>query len=239
MSARPRFQPQAEARWTVGGVPVQVKRSARRRSVALQVQPGSVTLHVPTRTPDSLIAAFIEARRAWAERHLFRFAAREAPAAPTDGAALPFLGETLTLRLVPGLRSARRHGAELHVPPGDAAALKAHLERWYRRAALPELRALVEGSADALGARERLGQVRLSSARTRWGSCAASGDIRLHWALVRAPREVAAYVALHEAAHLLEFNHSPRYWAHLGRLMPGHARWRAWLKDHGHTLTWL
>lgn len=219
-------------------MPVQVRRSARRRTVALQVQPGAVTLHAPARTPDSLIAAFLEAKRAWAERHLLRFAARSAPTPDlVDGTALPFLGETLILRAVPGLRLPQRSGTELHVPCADAAALRLHLERWYRRAALPELRALVESAADALGARDRLGQVRLSNARTRWGSCTAAGDIRLHWALARAPLEVAAYVALHEAAHLLEFNHSPRYWAHVGRQMPEHARWRVWLREHGHTLT--
>lgn len=221
---RPRPAPQ----WTVGGVPVQLRRSARRRTVALQVQPGAVILHAPTRAPESLLADFLNAKRAWAERHLRAFAARQRPASElADGAALPFLGETLTLRLLPGLRTPRREGLELHVPPGDPATLTAQVGRWYWAAALPELRALVEAYTDALGARDRLGEVRLSRARTRWGSCTASGDIRLHWALVRAPREVAAYVALHEAAHLLEFNHSPRYWQQVGRLMPEHARWRS------------
>lgn len=233
-------RPRPAPLWTVGGVPVELRRSARRRTVALQVQPGAVILHAPTRAPEALLADFLDAKRAWAERHLRAFAARERPVPELRcGAALPFLGETLTLRLTPGLRAPRRVGDELHVPPGDPAALSAQVERWYRAAALPELRALVEGYADALGARGRLGRVGLSRARTRWGSCAASGDIRLHWALVRAPREVAAYVALHEAAHLLEFNHSPRYWAHVGRLMPGHPRWRAWLREHGATLTAL
>lgn len=215
---------------------MQVKRSPRRRTLTLHVAPGSVTIHAPARTPEHLIESFLEAKRDWAERHLAAYAARAVPAPLEDGAPLPFLGETLTLRLTPGTRTPRRSGAELHVAPGDPDALGRAVGRWYRAAALPELRALVEGYAEALGARDRLRAVRLSAARTRWGSCTAGGDIRLHWWLARAPREVAAYVALHEAAHLLELNHSPRYWAHVARLMPDHARWRAWLKEHGHTL---
>ncbi|MCD0177312.1 M48 family metallopeptidase, partial [Deinococcus sp. 14RED07] len=66
--------------------------------------------------------------------------------------------------------------------------------------------------------------------------CTASGDIRLHWRLTRAPLPVLHYVALHEAAHLLELNHSPRYWAHVARVMPGWQAHRAWLRTHGHTL---
>lgn len=219
---------------------MQLKRSARRRTVTLRVGPGAVTVHAPARTPLGLIQAFVEARRGWAERHLDRYAAQAvAPSPLGDGSPLPFFGETLVLRLVPGLRTPVRRGPEVQVPPGDPNALARSAEAWYRRAALPELRSLTQGYADALGARDQLGEVRLSRAHTRWGSCTAGGDIRLHWALARAPREVAAYVALHEAAHLLEFNHSPRYWAHVARIMPDHTRWRAWLGEHGQTLARL
>lgn len=228
---RPRPAPQ----WTVGGVPVQLRRSARRRTLALQVRPGEVVLYAPARTPEGTLAAFVESRRGWAERHLRTFAARRIPAAQwQDGSPYPFLGETLTLRRVPGVRQAQRLGDELHLPP--APDLAASLEGWSRAAALPVFRAWVEEYADALGARDRLGTVRLSAARTRWGSCTSRGDIRLHWSLSRAPHEVARYVALHEAAHLLELNHSPRYWGHVARLMPEHARWRRWLREQGYTL---
>lgn len=228
---RPRLAPP----WTVGGVPVQLRRSARRRTLALQVRPGEVVLHAPARTPEGTLAAFVESRREWAERHLQTFAARQAPQTEwQNGCPYPFLGETLTLRLVPGLRQAQRVGDELHLPPGPDLA--ASLEGWSRAAALPLFRAWVEEYAHALGARDRLGRVGLSGARTRWGSCTSRGDIRLHWALSRASQEVARYVALHEAAHLLELNHSPRYWAHVARLMPEHARWRRWLREQGHTL---
>ncbi|MPY66601.1 M48 family metallopeptidase [Deinococcus sp. SDU3-2] len=228
-------RPRPAPPWTVGGVPVELRRSARRRTLALQVRPGEVVLHAPVRTPEETLAAFVESRREWAERHLRTFAARPSPpAAWQDGSPYPFLGETLTLRLVPGLRQAERVGDELHLPHG--LDLAATLEAWSRAAALPVFRAWVEEYAGALGARDRLGRVALSGARTRWGSCSSRGDIRLHWALSRAPREVARYVALHEAAHLLELNHSLRYWAHVARLMPEHARWRRWLREQGRTL---
>lgn len=228
-------RPRPAPPWTVGGVPVHLRRSARRRTLALQVRPGEVVLHAPARTPEATLAAFVESRREWAERHLRTFAARQAPQTEwQDGASYPFLGETLTLRLAPGLPQADRVGNELHLPPGPDLA--ATLEAWSQAAALPIFRAWVEEDADALGVRDRLGRVGLSGARTRWGSCTSRGDIRLHWALSRAPREVARYVALHEAAHLLELNHSPRYWAQVARRMPEHARWRRWLREQGHTL---
>ena len=73
--------------------------------------------------------------------------------------------------------------------------------------------------------------VRLSNARSEWGSCNARGEIRLNWRLVQLPPALAEYVVAHEVAHLVELNHSPRFWAMVETLMPGHAALRRELED--------
>lgn len=221
---------------TIAGVPVELRRSDRRRTLALQVRGGVVTAYAPARLPEATIRAFVEARRDWLTRHL---AGQTRPADPApalgEGAVLPFLGESLTLRIVGGLTRPERVGDELRVPahpPDLAAAVRA----WRTEAAREPYTALVRTFAARLGALDHLGTVRVSGARGRWGSCTARGDIRLHWALSGVPLPVLEYVALHEAAHLLELNHSPRYWAHVARLMPEHRERRAWLRVHGAAL---
>ena len=76
--------------------------------------------------------------------------------------------------------------------------------------------------------------VLLSSARTRWGSCHASGRIRLNWRLVQMPPRLLDYVVAHEVAHLLEMNHSPRFWRTCGTLVPDYAARRNELRREGH-----
>ena len=73
--------------------------------------------------------------------------------------------------------------------------------------------------------------MRLSNARSEWGSCNARGEIRLNWRLVQLPPALAEYVVAHEVAHLVELNHSPRFWAIVETLMPGHAALRRELED--------
>lgn len=232
LRARPSAPP-SEQSWQVAGLDVQVRRSGRRRTLALQVRDGRVTAYAPLGLPDATIRTFVEAKQDWLRQHVQQ--QRRRPQAPAlgDGSALPFLGETLTLRLAP-VPQVRRDGQTLLVPSvGDVTAL---VEAWTREAVLPTYTALVEDYAARLGAASRLGRVQVSATRTRWGSCTASGDIRLHWALSRAPLPVLHYVALHEAAHLLELNHSPRYWRHVARIMPEHEQWRQWLRQHGEEL---
>ena len=62
---------------------------------------------------------------------------------------------------------------------------------------------------------------RLSSAKTRWGSCTSRDTIRLSWRLIARSDTEIEYVIAHELAHLKEFNHSPRFWAEVERIYPG------------------
>ena len=62
--------------------------------------------------------------------------------------------------------------------------------------------------------------VRMSSARTRWGSCSRQSGIRLHWRLIHLEPELADYVVAHEVAHLVHMNHSPDFWSLVEALYP-------------------
>ena len=73
--------------------------------------------------------------------------------------------------------------------------------------------------------------VKISNARSEWGSCNHKGEIRLNWRLAQLPTELADYVVAHEIAHLVELNHSARFWAVVEALMPGHAARRRALDD--------
>jgi predicted metal-dependent hydrolase len=224
-------------RLRVGDVSVELRLSPKRRTVALRVGPGGAVLYAPVGVGTERLQRFLREREAWLLGHLAAFARSERPAL-AEGSVLPLLGETLTLQLSPGLRAARREGQSLSADP---LRLHDQLEAWYSRAALAHFEPLVERLTLDLGQcaprHTPLAAVRLTRASGRWGSCTASGEIRLHWRLMLAPEQVARYVAAHEVAHLAQMNHSARYWATLERLMPGYPEPKRWLKEHGESLT--
>lgn len=217
----------------IGEVQVELRRSSKRRTLGLQVRDGRATAHAPLGMPEAQIRTFLERKRHWLHKHVQAQQATAALPPVKLGDPWPFLGETLTLQADAAAKKAYRAGHTLHLPP---TRWQTHLQAWVSREVQPTYAALVREYAAQLGAAQKLGQVRVSQTRSRWGSCSASGDIRLHWALSRAPLSVLHYVALHEAAHLLEMNHSPRYWANVARLMPDHATQRLWLRQHGRGL---
>ena len=76
-------------------------------------------------------------------------------------------------------------------------------------------------------------KIRIGNQRTRWGSCSSKGTISYNWRLILMPEEIMDYVVVHELCHLLEMNHSPRFWRLVAEVLPDYAKRRTWLKQHG------
>lgn len=80
-------------------------------------------------------------------------------------------------------------------------------------------------------------RLRISSAKTRWGSCSRKRNINLNWRLIFAPEQVLDYVITHELSHLTHMNHSKAFWKHVESMMPDYKTHRAWLKRSAHALS--
>jgi predicted metal-dependent hydrolase len=154
-----------------------------------------------------------------------------------DGALLPYLGGMLKLRLVEAARAAVRHDPAsgelaLHLPAGsDEARIRELVKAWLQERARQWYAARLPVYAAQLGVGYRA--FALTSARTQWGSCTAAGMIRLHWRLMHFAPEHIDYVIVHELAHLIEMNHSPRFWAVVASIFPEHAASRKVLREQG------
>jgi predicted metal-dependent hydrolase len=203
-------------------VALTLRRSARR-SFALQVDHRGARVAVPLRASLGEIDRFVRAHGQWLLDRLRARAAAVPAFVAADGAVLPLLGRPLRLRLVEGRRAQWRMGAdgaeELAIPA--TADVTRTLLRALQVRALDWHRSRVEEYCLRLGV--PVPPVRLSSARTRWGSCSSTSGIRLHWRLIHLPPTLIDYVVAHEVAHLVEMNHSPRFWAVVDRI---HADWR-------------
>ncbi|SFG11126.1 hypothetical protein SAMN05518801_107180 [Novosphingobium sp. CF614] len=215
-------------------LPVVIRRLDRARRLTMRLAPdgGEVRISIPrwTRTAEAL--AFAQARRDWLARQLEALPAR-APLA--HGAALPFRGQALLLTHDPGAprRPAVAQGA-LRVG-GPESSLVPRLARWLQAEAREMLAAdLAEYCARAGKPAPPLA---LSNARSRWGSCAPDGTIRINWRLIMAPDMVRRSVVAHEVAHLLHFDHSPAFHHCLKELFEGSVQEaNRWLKAQGRSL---
>ncbi len=70
----------------------------------------------------------------------------------------------------------------------------------------------------------RCSGVRISSARTRWGSCSAKNHLSLSLYLMRLPEHLRDFIILHELCHTVHHNHSAAFHTLLDRLCGGRER---------------
>ncbi|HEX8873492.1 MAG TPA: SprT family zinc-dependent metalloprotease, partial [Nitrosospira sp.] len=102
---------------------------------------------------------------------------------------------------------------------------------WYRSEAMACFSTRIAFYAPRLGV--ALPQLRLSHARTLWGSCNTRGVVHLNWRLIQKPLHLVDYVVAHELSHLIEMNHSPAFWRTVERIYPDYAAARKELKKIG------
>ena len=78
--------------------------------------------------------------------------------------------------------------------------------------------------------------IMISDMQYRWGSCTPANTLNFNWRLIKAPMHVVDYVVVHELAHILEHNHSPRFWQLVKTQIPYFETSKNWLKTHGECL---
>jgi predicted metal-dependent hydrolase len=117
---------------------------------------------------------------------------------------------------------------------GAAPHVGRRVSDYLRREAARDLDAASRRAAEAFGVPIRRIAVRDQS--SRWGSCSTTGVLSYSWRLILAPSFVLNYLAVHEVAHLLEMNHSPRFWRLVKRVCADSERAKVWLDVHGSDL---
>ena len=215
---------------------VELRRHRRARRYTLRVQAASrtVVLTMPLRGSLREARAFAERNGGWIAARLKRLPQ-----------AVPFAeGIELPLRDVPHLvvhRAARgtawteaADGMPLLCVAGDRAHLARRVRDFLKREAKRDLEAASRHYAGMLGVSVR--RVSVRDQASRWGSCTAAGVLSYSWRLIFAPPYVLDYLAAHEVAHLVEMNHSPKFWRVVARICPDWRRAKGWLGAHGNAL---
>lgn len=211
-----------------------LKRSNKRRSIGLRIDDNGLTVNVPLRASEKWLHSVLQEKAGWVVEKLENWQAKKAaPQQWVDGEPILFRGETFTLRIVPSLFDAppQLHGTHLvvHLFTADnRAATEKVIMQWYRREALQLFTECVAHFAPLMSVTPC--EIKLSAARTQWGSCTTRGTVRLNWQLIKMPLRLIDYVVVHELAHLVEMNHSAAFWRVVETVCPDYAKLRAELR---------
>jgi len=217
-----------------------IKRSEKRRKLTITVERDrSVVVHAPAGTPAAKIREVVESKRNWIYEkihHPQKY--QDLPHPPgkelVSGESTLYLGRQYRIEVVERGLSEIQFCHRFLIPASHASRRKAVMRDWYRDKAHEKILPRVSLHARELGV--AYSQAKIVDNRYRWGSCTIRDNINLNWRLIKAPMFVIDYVIVHELTHLIETNHTKRFWNIVRARVAGMDKAQRWLLENGQLL---
>ena len=208
---------------------------SKRKTLTITVERNrSVVVTAPEGTTLEKISEVVESRKLWLyekTRHAQKYSPLPHPPGKelVTGESMPYLGRYYRIELVDG-DGGIQFEQKFLVPRALAKKSQAFRD-WFMARAEEMIIPRVTMHAKNLGVTYK--EAKIGNGKYRWGSCTPSDNVIFNWRLIKAPMFVIDYVLVHELAHLIEQNHTPRFWSIVRAQVPGMEKAKAWLQKNG------
>jgi hypothetical protein len=210
----------------------------KRKNIALVIShDATLVVRAPMRTPLSYIEKLVEEKFAWIERKMREFEKRPKATKKTflEGEEFLYLGKKYKLALTDGLKIETTEDLELLFPHVFLWRAHQRMHDWYKKQAQEIISERTKIMAEKLNL--KYASIKISNAKTNWGSCGPKNSLNFNWRLIMAPEAVIDYVIIHELMHILEKNHSRHFWNKVADAMLEYKTARKWLRENSKVLT--
>ncbi|TXK24927.1 M48 family metallopeptidase [Pontibacter qinzhouensis] len=215
----------------------EVKFSTRKTLNITVERDRRVVVRAPEHLSMDKIKALVQSKRQWIKEKLNH--AQKYPLIPeskefVSGETLMYLGRNYQLIVVDEEIEEVEFNQRFRISRKSQANANKLFKKWYLRQALQKIEPLAKEFARSLGVKYK--ECKTSEMRYRWGSCTPNNNIIFNWRIIKAPMYVVNYLVAHELVHLIEDNHTPRFWNILSIQVPNYQKAKDWLKNNGHLL---
>jgi predicted metal-dependent hydrolase len=215
----------------------EVKYSHRKTLNITVERDRKIIVRAPEHLSIESIEKIVQSKRQWIKEKLNH--AQKSPLVPESkefisGETLMYLGKNYQLLVVDEEIDGIEFNQRFHIARKNQSNANELFKKWYLKQALDKIKPLADEYAKNLGV--KYNGCKTSEMKYRWGSCTPSNNIIFNWRIIKAPTYVVSYLVAHELVHLIEDNHTPRFWNILSIQVPNYQKAKDWLKKNGHLL---
>ena len=205
---------------------------SNRKTIAIYIRNGIVEVRAPFVMPINDIDRFVQIKADWIAKNLSKQQSRikrKTAFSLTYGDTIFLRGKPIVITPNSG-ETVTVNNNSLLIPDGlTPKQIKAICINKYKEEALDHIQSRVAFFAIEMGVTPAA--VKINSAVTRWGSCSSKKNLNFTWRLIMANDNVVDYVIIHELAHLIEMNHSPKFWAIIAKILPNYHELKSQLNN--------
>ena len=190
-------------------IPVRIRKNTRARRMILRIDNNinGAVVTLPSWTSEREALLMVQEKSDWVLTKLDNMPTK---ISFESGVQIPFLGEYHIVYHDPNQKGVVKKGENEIRLGGREEHLSRRLGDWLRKEAKIIIQPKAIEMAKKLNA--EIGQISIRDTKSRWGSCAASGNLSFCWRLILTPEWVLNYVIAHEVSHLRHMNHGPEFW---------------------------
>jgi len=211
--------------------------TTERKTLGLSVERDrSIVVRAPKSVNENEIADFIERKKFWLHQKL-NHPQKYKPAKKKEfisGAAIMYLGRNYKLNITNQDHDDIKFNNSFIISKKNQSKAYDLFREWYLQKAEEKIIQKAKTHAKNLGV--EYDNIKVSDLRFRWGSCTPKNNLNFNWRLIKAPLPVVEYVIVHELAHLIENNHTPKFWNIVKTQLPRFKQAKEWLRENGHLL---
>lgn len=214
-------------------IKIDVRTSKRARRLRLVSSINGVQAIVPPDYRAEELESFVSAKRDWIIKTSRYYSRLKERCGGLEPGMIYFLGSRYRFHFVKDRQqsvvvSDAMKVITFHV--ADRRRYKHEMQEWYK----VQTGRIIAERLPALASRLNLqyNKVSIKSQRSRWASCSKKGNLNFNLLLAAAPPQVIDYVIIHELMHLVELDHSPRFWQLVKEVDPEYKKHREWLASY-------
>lgn len=216
-------------------ITVELRRSRKAKHMSLRADLHGICVVAPTNQGESAIAEFVQSKTSWIFRtYQYYLRIKDKIGGEFERHTLLFLGNRYKILITKdrvreyAVVSENLMQITFHVK--DKRSYKRYLHVWYK----DQTRKILEETVPIICDRLHLTYEKFSvkTLSSKWGSCSKKGNLSFNHLLAMLPVKVIEYIIVHELVHLIEFNHSKKFWSHVEAAIPDYKVHRNWLRTH-------
>lgn len=191
-----------------------IRRSNRSLAIRISINArAEVVVSAPKLIPEFMIRQFVQTQQAWIETNLAKVKKTHLPIKNDEiyifGKKYQVVSNHQANKI--GIVVTGQQLTVNNLSLKSPAKIKQQLEEFLKKTAHKYIATRSAALAGQMGVAYQ--KITLREQSSRWGSCSSQGNLNFNWRLVHYPPAVIDYVIIHELAHRVEMNHSPKFWA--------------------------